>query len=69
MESKKIYKSLSREQRKEIAAKAKTTVDYLYQVTCGKATASTELAKNIESASNCLFKKQMLRPDVWGDAA
>lgn len=61
------WRSLTQEQRDQIASKAGTTTAYLRQVlACGRKPGA-EMAKNIELASGGDISRQVLRPDLFAD--
>ena len=58
-------RSIPMSSRKRFAAKAKTTVGYLYQVAGGHRVVGAKLALSIEQASDGKVTRQELRPDIY----
>lgn len=55
------------QKREAVAAKAQTSVAYLWQLSGNHRKASLELAKRLQDASNRELTIEGLRPDVFGD--
>lgn len=55
--------------KRKFAARAKTTVPYLAQLSGGHRMPGHELAKRLVAASDNKISLASLRPDIWGDAA
>lgn len=61
------------ERRAALATACETSPDYLWQIATDRRQAGTELAKAIERESALIgpegVPKELMRPDVWGEAA
>lgn len=69
MELSDYLKTLEPKDRESFAAKAGTTVDYLYQIAGGHRSAGPKLANRLEKASKGAVERIRLRPDVFGSAS
>ena len=57
---------LAPKQRERLAARAKTTLGYLWQIAYGHSRCGPNLARRIEKASGGKVRARVLRPDLFG---
>lgn len=58
--------AMSAEGKKAFAARADTTVDYLWQLKGGHSRPSPEMCKRLVQASDGILELSELRSDIWG---
>lgn len=68
MKEKSWFQQLSAAEKRAMAKKLKTSVDWLYQISGGFGTPSAKLAKAIHDYSKGAWPKHSLRPDIFGSA-